>query len=136
MARWQLKMAFLQTLARRRAGGKNQTPNVPACPPAYVNFAKSSCHLKAFFDILRQKNDNDNEDENLSYITVWRVQNNNCWLIIRLLLIERDAHQAEASAVNCCLIIPFDPCSDKNLSVFRENPLCVQRRNNKFRVLW
>ena len=32
-----------------------------------------SCHLKAFFDILRQKNDNDNEDENgwlffLSYI--------------------------------------------------------------------
>ena len=29
-----------------------------------------SCHLKAFFDILRQKNDNDNEDENLSYITV------------------------------------------------------------------
>ena len=44
----------------------------------------------------------------------------NCCLIIRLLLIERGAHQAEASAVNCCLIIPFDPCSDKNLSVFRE----------------
>ena len=90
MARWQLKMAFLQTLVRRRAGGKNQTPNVPARPRAYAGkkllpkkiscvrarkFEISlailpSCHLKAFFDILRQKNDNDNEDENLSYITV------------------------------------------------------------------
>ena len=74
MARWQLKMAFLQTLARRRAGGKNQTPNVPARPRMQVlqNHLAilPSCHLKAFFDILRQKNDNDNEDENLSYITV------------------------------------------------------------------
>ena len=74
MARWQLKMAFLQTLARRRAGGKNPTPNVPA-RPRMRDFEISlailpSYHLKAFFDILRQKNDNDNEDENLSYITV------------------------------------------------------------------
>ena len=53
-----------------------------------------------------------------------------------MLLIDRGAHQAEASAVNSCLIIPFDPCSEKNLSVFREKPLRVQRRNNKFRVLW
>ena len=75
MARWQLKMAFLQTLARRRAGGKTQRRTFLPARPRMRDFEISlailpSCHLKAFFDILRQKNDNDNEDENLSYITV------------------------------------------------------------------
>ena len=37
-----------------------------------------------------------------------------------LVVNRKRAYQAEASAVNSCLIIPFDPCSDKNLSVFRE----------------
>ena len=124
MARWQLKMAFLQTLVRRRAGGKTRRRTfLPARPrmrdfefslailhptplrkgmrdtkmarwqlkkpffanpscvrrkktfakkkfPAYaresLKFHLPSCHLKAFFDILRQKNDNDNEDESLN----------------------------------------------------------------------
>ena len=71
MARWQLKMAFLQTLARRRAGGKTKRRTFLPTRPRMRDFEFSlailpSCHLKAFFDILRQKNDNDNEDESLN----------------------------------------------------------------------
>ena len=72
-----LKWRFLQTFARRRAGKTKRRTFLPA-RPRMRDFEFSlailpSCHLKAFFDILRQKNDNDNEDENgwlffLSYI--------------------------------------------------------------------
>ena len=63
MARWQLKMAFLQTLARRRAGGKTQRRTFLPARPRMRDFEFSlailpSCHLKAFFDILRQINEN------------------------------------------------------------------------------
>ena len=63
-------MAFLQI--PRAYAGKKLLPKKISCVRARkfeISLAiLPSYHLKAFFDILRQKNDNDNEDENLSYI--------------------------------------------------------------------
>ena len=68
MARWQLKMQFFAnpSCVRRKKTFAKKISCVRARKFEISLAILPSYHLKAFFDMLRQKNDNDNEDENES----------------------------------------------------------------------
>ena len=98
MARWQLKMAFFANPSHvgGRAGKAKRRTFLPARPRMWdFDFSLAilpSCHLKAFFDILRQINENVKRRRKRMAILfvvytvwrVWRVQNNNCWLMLSI----------------------------------------------------